>query len=164
MDKLATLAAALPNVEFDIIGSVGSAAKRLGRMGNVRLVGHLGGGELALRLEEADVGIGTLALHRNQMSEASPLKTREYLAAGLPVVISYEDTDFPHGATFLLRIPNTEDNVQRSVTEIAAFIERWKGRRVPLDELKAICQVEKERRRLAFMGALVQAWVRGGSK
>lgn len=38
-------------------------------------------------------GIGTLALERKGIKEAAPLKVREYLSRGLPVVYSYHDTD-----------------------------------------------------------------------
>lgn len=40
------------------------------------------------------VGIGSLALFRNNMDQACPLKVREYLASGLPVYAGYQDV-FP---------------------------------------------------------------------
>ncbi len=39
------------------------------------------------------LGIGTLALYRKNLHEASPLKTREYYARGLPFIYAYSDTD-----------------------------------------------------------------------
>lgn len=45
-------------------------------------------------MRNCQVCIGTLALHRKNMTEASPLKTREYLAHGFPVIIGYKDTAF----------------------------------------------------------------------
>lgn len=38
-------------------------------------------------------GIGSLAIERIKIKEAAPLKVREYLSRGLPVVYSYYDTD-----------------------------------------------------------------------
>jgi hypothetical protein len=40
------------------------------------------------------------------MSEASPLKSREYLALGLPVIGAYEDTDIPPDDPVYLQLPN----------------------------------------------------------
>ncbi len=40
------------------------------------------------------------------------LKVREYLAAGLPVVIGYQDTDFLDGAPFILQVPNEPDGIR----------------------------------------------------
>lgn len=41
----------------------------------------------------AHLGISTLALHRKGMTEACPLKSREYCARGLPFVHAYHDPD-----------------------------------------------------------------------
>ncbi|MFN3692462.1 MAG: hypothetical protein ACK4R7_06185, partial [Fervidobacterium sp.] len=63
-------------------------------------------------MQQADIGISTLAPYRKKMNEASPFKVREYSALGLPVIIGYKDTDLPDGAPFILQIPNTEDNIE----------------------------------------------------
>jgi glycosyltransferase involved in cell wall biosynthesis len=44
------------------------------------------------------VGIGSLALFRNNMKQACPLKVREYLASGIPVYAGYQDV-FPESFT-----------------------------------------------------------------
>lgn len=56
--------------------------------------------ELAAR---ADVGIGSLALHRKGMVEACTLKVREYLAAGVPVYSGHVDSGLPSDFPFYLR-------------------------------------------------------------
>src|SRR5207249_11205578 len=66
--------------------------------------------------------LGSLALHRNGMNEASPLKVGTYLACGLPVIIGYRDTRFPDGAPFLLNIGNHENNVGSSIPRIESFV------------------------------------------
>lgn len=53
--------------------------------------------------ETCHVGIGTLALYRNNMTEACPLKVREYLYHGLPV-ISANDDIFPKTFSFYSKI------------------------------------------------------------
>jgi hypothetical protein len=107
-------------------------------------------------LARADAAIGTLALHRKAMQEACPLKVREYLAHGLPVVIAYEDTDFVGEDTwFLLRLPNEESNVDHHAADVRAFVERVRGRRVARSEVDGrIGSEAKERRRLAFLRSL----------
>lgn len=46
------------------------------------------------------VGIGSLALFRNKLSEASTLKVREYCARGLPVLLNHVDTDINNDLEF----------------------------------------------------------------
>ena len=107
-------------------------------------------------LARADVAIGTLALHRKGMSEACALKTRQYLAYGLPVVLGHEDTDFS-GADpwFLLRLPNTEANVRDHVEQIRAFVDGVKGRRVQRSEIEGRLSAEvKEAQRIEFLRRL----------
>jgi hypothetical protein len=40
------------------------------------------------------MSIGTLAVHRKKLIEATPLKVRESLMRGFPTIIGYSDTDF----------------------------------------------------------------------
>jgi hypothetical protein len=85
------------------------------------------------------------------MQEASPLKTREYLAHGLPVIIGYQDTDFRDGAEFLLELPNTEDSIRPNQHRIRAFVESWCDRRVSREQICHLDTKEKERVRLRFL-------------
>jgi hypothetical protein len=62
-------------------------------MPNVTLLESQSNDSLDALIEECDVGIGSLALFRNNMREACTLKVREYWARGLPFVIGYDDTD-----------------------------------------------------------------------
>lgn len=153
IDKILKMAKAFPDWSFHLIG-VGEVASALP---NVTTHKFLSASEYLPILAQADVGIGTLALHRKKMSEASPLKVREYLGLGLPVIIGYEDTDFPGGAPFILQLPNTEDNVESSLLQIREFVEKWRGKRVPRDEVAHIDQRVKEIKRLEFFeGVLMQ--------
>ena len=154
-DKIVFLARAMPEAEFDIAGYL---PDDLGPdlPPNVRVHGVLSSAEYEPLLARADVGIGTLALHRKRMSEASPLKVREYLAHGLPVVLGYEDTDFlDEGPWFLLRLPNHEHNVEESLAAIREFVARVRGHRVHRAEVADRIGADvKERRRLEFFERL----------
>lgn len=51
-------------------------------------------------LETCDLGLGSLALDRQNMREGSTLKVREYLAVGLPVYSGQPDTALPEGFAY----------------------------------------------------------------
>lgn len=149
VDKIARLASAFPSWRFDLVGP--DAGEAPGAPPNVVFHGPLDRVEYLPIMAQADVAIGPLALHRKGLSEASALKVAEYLAYGIPVIISCVETAFPGGAEFLLQLPNTEDNVDTSTEEVRAFVERWRGRRVPRGAISAIDTAVVERQRLEIL-------------
>ena len=152
VDKLLALAAAAPDWTFDLVGVEPSRST-----GNVTCHGFLEREAYEPVLARADVAIGTLALHRKRMDEACALKTRQYLAYGLPVVLGHEDTDFiGEDPWFLLRLPNTETNVQDHVGAITAFVAGVKGRRVQRQEIEGRLSTEvKEAHRIDFLRQMI---------
>lgn len=156
VDKAIAMAGALPDLDLHLIGAdVTSAADKLPR--NVFLHGPLSPDAYSQVLARADFGVGPLALHRKRMAEASPLKVREYLLHGLPVLTAHEDTDFlDEDPWFLLRLPNTDDNIGRSLPAIRAWIAAVHGRRVPrADVIERLAMEGKESTRLDFLQRLV---------
>jgi glycosyltransferase involved in cell wall biosynthesis len=158
LDKIERLARHFPAWTFDIIGP-GNDELNLEHP-NLRAHGLLDPADYLPILARADIAIGPLAMYRKEMAEASPLKVAEYLAYGIPVVIGYADTRFPSGAPFLLQIPNTEDNIERSLERINEFVLAWMGRRVDRQAIASIDSRLIERRRLDFM--LQYLWNRPG--
>jgi glycosyltransferase involved in cell wall biosynthesis len=150
VDKLFALARALPQLDLHVIGAF--AAEPAAVPANVYLHGFLQQAEYRSVLASADVGVGPLALHRKHMDEACPLKTREYLALGLPIIAGYRDPDL-RGVPHLLELPNQEDNVAQAVASIAEFAERWRHRRVERALVAHIDTRVKERVRLDFLAA-----------
>lgn len=146
VDKIARLASHFPSWRFDIVGP--AQAELPGAPPNVVVHGPLEPDQYLPIMAQADVAIGPLALHRKGLSEASALKVCEYLAYGIPVILGSAETAFPDGAPFLLQLPNTEDNVDTAAPEVRAFVERWRGRRVPRAEIRAIDSSVVERERL----------------
>lgn len=157
IDKIITLARLCPEFNFDVIGYNANDVPYNGQMpSNIKFHGLLNSNEYASLLAKSDVAIGTLSLHViKNMNEASPLKVREYLAHGLPVIIGYKDTDFPNGASFLLELPNCEDNIINNVQLVKAFVYQWKGKRVPRNEVLHIDASRKEASRLAFLNQVL---------
>ncbi len=47
--------------------------------------------ELDQEFQSADLGMGTLGMHRKGLTSGSVLKLREYTARGIPSVIGYDD-------------------------------------------------------------------------
>lgn len=60
---------------------------------DVQFISAVDGPELDRLFDIHHIGIGSLALHRMRLKEASVLKVREYIARGIPFIIGYEDTD-----------------------------------------------------------------------
>ena len=155
VDKLIALARLLPDVHFDIIGY-----DRLNGYEpipeNLKLHGYLPTAVYQNILRAADAAISSLGLHRIGLNEASPLKTREYLALGLPVILPYKDTDLDVlDCDFLLKIPNKEDNIQTHAQAIRDFAYRMRGHRVDRKLIESIDQAIKERERLRFFKDII---------
>jgi len=152
VDKLLHLAKLSPDVDFDLIGL---ARNDLGDElpANVTVHGVLERHEYEAVFAASDIGVGPLALHRKGLEEAATLKIREYLAYGLPTLLAQLDPDFMDvDRWFFLRIPNSEDNVERHAREIREFAHAMRGRRVARHEIEEnISVVHKEERRLEFM-------------
>ena len=146
IDKLETLAGLRPEWRVDVVGieDPGDSVK------NIRWHGPLERAAVLTVLASADVGIGTLALHRKSMDEASPLKVREYLAVGLPVLYGYRDPDADDLQPFVLKIANTPTNVVDELDRIDGFVHGARGSRVPRARVAQIDTSVKEGQRLAL--------------
>jgi hypothetical protein len=158
VDKVITLALALPELDVHLVGP--RAGIPDGPLpANVHVHGQLPRDGYRQVLAAADFGIGPLAVHRKGLTEASPLKVREYLMHGLPVLTAHEDTDFlGEEPWFLLRLPNREDNVATGAPAIRAWAASVAGRRVPRGDVIGRLGVErKEAARLAFLSGLARS-------
>jgi hypothetical protein len=157
VDKLVLLANLLPDLTFHIVG-YDHLDGWIALPANFVLHGYLETRQYENILEQMDLAISSLALHRIGMNESSPLKTRECLAYGLPVILPYVDTDLHDlNCDFILEIPNTEDNVKNHADRIRDFAYRMRGRRADRDILLSrIDSKQKELRRLSFFRKIVQ--------
>jgi hypothetical protein len=139
VDRLLELARQLPEVDFELLGPQVDDPPP-----NVTVSGTLRGADYWVALGRADVAFGSLAMERAGLREGCPLKVREYLLAGLPTVIGYEDADFPGELPwYLARYEGAE--------QVRAFVARVRGRRVPRAEVEPrLSWRAKEAARLAF--------------
>jgi glycosyltransferase involved in cell wall biosynthesis len=157
VDKLFVLAEKYPELTINIIGyqredfdySIPS---------NVHLHGYLKREDVKKILAKTDVVFGTLALHRKNMNEASPLKVREALGYGIPVILAYTDTDFTDiDSDCFLVLPNSENNIVENVKLIRDFSFHVLGRRINRDLVsRRIDQRLKEQKRIDFFGDVMK--------
>lgn len=77
--------------------------------------------ELDTHFDEADMGIGTLGIHRKDIRIDSSLKHREYCARGLPFLLAGNDLDFPDQLSFVLKSTPTDDPI-----EVNNLVRFWK--------------------------------------
>ena len=115
VNKIIDMSKHYTDYQFYIIGTDGSDTP------NLKYFGYLSDKESIKLLNKADIGIGTLSLYKNNMNEASPLKTRQYLACGLPLIYAYTDTDIERPTEFTVKLENKEDNLDYK--KIDEFIE-----------------------------------------
>lgn len=151
MDKLIRFAQANPDVFVNIVGY---SAKDVGMTipANVTMHGYLSYAQIREVLAKTDVACGTLALHRKNMREACPLKVREAVLYGLPLLLGYHDTDLSDlNLPTILQIPNTENNLTTHTEQIRAFAFAMMGKRLDFNTISPyLDQRKKEGARLAF--------------
>lgn len=149
VDKILYLARQFPHWQFDLIGL--TADDLDGDLPpNILTHGLLKRSKYEPIMANADVGIGTLALHRIDLNEACVLKVREYLAYGIPTIIGYHDTDFPKPVPYILKIPNTPNNIIDSLQSIEEFVQTARGRRVAKHDINHLDVNFKEKQRIEF--------------
>lgn len=146
MERVAELGILFPDATVDVIGGDPVPAPA-----NVRFHGELPRTRYEPLLQAATAAIGTMGLFLKHMDEACPLKVREYLALGLPVIGGYRDTDVPDGADYFLQLPNDRAPLAPHRDRIAQWLARWQGRRVPRAAVAHLDTDVKERQRLAFL-------------
>jgi len=151
LDKLLWLIQECPEFHFHIVGYDHSE-----EIVNATFYGFVPFDDLKSIYSKVSVGIGSLALHRIDVHEASPLKVREYVAARLPCVIAHKDTDLGD-SEFVLNIGNMESNVIQNLQSIKDFVihSHVLDRSKVFEGVRKKLSFEvKERKRLRFLISL----------
>ena len=120
VDMLPALARSLPEYDFLVVGpdALSDAPS------NMFFHGYVPPEELPPLYARSHIGIGSLAFFRKNISEASPLKVREYIAAGLPVILGYADSAFgQQGPTWACYVPPCERGLEKP--EVVEMIRRF---------------------------------------
>lgn len=151
LERVAEIGTLFPTATVDVIGTETVPAPA-----NVVFHGPLPRAQYEPLLLGATAALGTLGLFRKHMDEACPLKVREYLALGLPVLGGYRDTDIPDSADYFLRLPNDSAPLAPRRGQIAHWLEHWRTRRVPRAAVAHLDNAVKEQRRLDFLHRMVR--------
>lgn len=76
--------------------------------------------------DNADIAIGVLGQYRKNADEASPIKTKEYCARGLPIVIGHNDLAFCEKLPFIHHVANDDTDI--NIDDIVKFYIRYKDK------------------------------------
>jgi glycosyltransferase involved in cell wall biosynthesis len=161
-EKVIYLAGKLKKYNFDIIGINEIDLKEIEIKDiskNVYLHGFLPLEENMKIISNASIGIGTLSLYKKNMQEACALKTRQYLAQGLPIILGYKDTDLlDKKLDFVLELENEPKNIINNIERINSFIEKmsvYDNLIIKKFAINNLDVVLKEKTRLKFMKELI---------
>lgn len=126
IDKIEQLAKILPDSIIHIIGPSKLECESQWSMSpkNVIFHGYLTNHKTNIIVKNSDIGIGTLSLYRKGMNEACPLKVRQYLAFGIPVIAAYQDTDLSDKEEFFLKLPNNNNELNDYKEDIINFVNK----------------------------------------
>ncbi len=104
--------------------------KELGLDQKVIFEGTKVGDELDRLYEKADIGIGTLGMHRKKVKYNSSLKHREYCAKGIPFILSTYDNAFSTDCSFVKYEKENDQSIDFS--EVSHFLKELKLSRMDI--------------------------------
>jgi len=105
------------SVNFFVVGdgpvkeSLQQLASDLGVSDCVKFFGFVTGESLNQLYNESDIAVASLGLYRVGLNEASSLKSREYVARGLPFINSGRDFDFEPKPEFVFQVENNQHDL-----------------------------------------------------
>jgi hypothetical protein len=109
-----------------IVGDVDEELRLLtnhiGDDNRVILHGSLTGNQLDRIMSQANLAVGSLAIHRNGMRQACTLKVREYSSRGIPFLYAYDDPDISTDVVWALRFEGNEEPIE--ISRIIAFAQK----------------------------------------
>jgi hypothetical protein len=94
--------------------------------------GSLNGESLDVVLNEMNIASSTLALYTKDLDTNCSLKTREYIARGLPFILAYDDDDLlehPPEKQFFLQFPNDPSPIdfEKVIEFVKEINSKYKG-------------------------------------
>ncbi|TAG07409.1 MAG: hypothetical protein EAZ44_00470 [Cytophagia bacterium] len=111
-------------INFYIIGKVNQSDKILSKDldidNQVFFIDFLEKEKITNLFNQIHLGVGSMALFKADMKEASPLKVRDFLSRGVPFFYAYEDTDlnkYPEMSNYFLKFQNDDSliNMQKVI-------------------------------------------------
>ena len=106
-----------------ILGELKLQVNRLNIADRVSFLGEIYGEQLDELFDQSHLAIGALAIHRKKLESASAIKIREYLARGIPFLISGFDDDLaaaPEQERYYMQVPSDDSAIDFSILEPVA--------------------------------------------
>jgi hypothetical protein len=151
LDRFAALAQAMPGVRCVVVApsTLRTALSAVLGEAPVEVWGTGGRDAYNEAMASLDAAAGTLAFDRIGLTEAAPLKVRDYLMLGIPTLLTYADTN----------LAGTDDEcllrLRGDLTSSAAAVEAWvhgmRGRRLADSTRLTVGISSLERRRLDLL-------------
>ncbi|WP_341875758.1 glycosyltransferase family 4 protein [Defluviitalea saccharophila] len=119
------------NITFHIVGTGNelknliNLSKKLELHDRVLFYEELSGEQLDKLFNKCHIAVAPLALYRKNLNESSALKTREYVARGIPFITSHNDPDIKMKSSirnYILRV--NDNNEPIDIEEIIQFTNR----------------------------------------
>lgn len=150
VSELVEFASLNPDIQVEVVGENADSPTP-----NIHFHGFLNSDDYRTIATRCIAGVGTLNLAAKNMSEASPLKVREYLALGLPVILKYNDSDLDSTKEYVLQLPNDGRPLSDFSAEIRSFLEEWSAKRVLSPQIINLDVSIKEEIRLGFFETVI---------
>lgn len=113
------------HIVFDIIGKKTDQKQISGPNFTVNFLPAVNNADLDELLKNYHISVGTLAAHRKEIAEATPLKVRECVSRGFPILIAYKDNDLSNHEglqKYILNLPANDSVVD--MEKILVFAHR----------------------------------------
>lgn len=108
----------------------------------IDIIGPLYGEDLNEVYDEADAGLSGFGFYKDGVEQVGTLKTREYLAKGIPVILGTEDKLFrSYGYMYGLLFPNDDSAIDFS--KITAFLDEVYNNKKKIEVVDSIRQFAK---------------------
>ena len=116
---------------FNIVGTVPSEIRqKIKKDSRFHCHGPLNATQIGQLARQSDIGVSSLALFRKNMTEACPLKAREYLALGLPVIGGYIDSGLPKDFPYYRQIDLRRESGFKEMIEVAKYLRTYSPRKI----------------------------------
>lgn len=145
------IARSLPEYEIEVFGIQSKKSSEK----NVHFFDYLPNRILPQKMNEYLAGIATLQLENVGLTEAAPLKTRQYLANGLPVIARFRDSGIDESAPFVFMADfDLKNKTINNKEELRDFLIRCGNLRIAKSDLREIDVKEVEVKRIEYLKEL----------
>jgi hypothetical protein len=131
LDRLVDLAELTPSITYILLVPSNRICAGLDTPQNLKVVVCTTDSDYENQLGLACVGLGTLAAESSGRTSFSPLKTRDYLALGLPVVLPYDDYQLSDSRCDAVMQFENFSHLVREIDSYKLFVEQSFSREIP---------------------------------